>query len=193
MVGQLGIAQWTFSTPVSDFGGYFENNSRFDDAVVDFYGQSGSLLGELTATVPHAAQMWTWNGWHSDIPIAQIVITGNDVGFLNGFIWYDDFQANVALSSVPEPASWALLATAFAVAAPCAPTIRALAKSLRRRRWLRRDNAYHYLYIVNFGRACSRSFAPAPVTLSLGSVTPESLLNPFRCTSPASVTLVPLR
>src|SRR6516165_6515382 len=29
MVGQLGIAEWTFAQPVSEFGGYFANNSRF--------------------------------------------------------------------------------------------------------------------------------------------------------------------
>src|SRR5947209_20055484 len=48
MVGQLGIARWTFSQPVSEFGGYFENNSRFDDAAVDFYDTGGSLIGSLT-------------------------------------------------------------------------------------------------------------------------------------------------
>ena len=68
MVGQLGIAEWTFAQPISQFGGYFENNSRFDDAVVDFYDRSGSLIDSLTATIPKDAQDWTWNGWHSDTP-----------------------------------------------------------------------------------------------------------------------------
>src|SRR5947209_3211738 len=31
MVGQIGISEWTFNTPVSRWGGYWENNSRFDD------------------------------------------------------------------------------------------------------------------------------------------------------------------
>jgi hypothetical protein len=136
MVGQLGIARWTFSSPVSEFGGYFQNNSRFDDAVVDFYDGSGSLLGELDATIPKATSNWTWNGWHSDIPISTIVITGNDVGFLNGFIWYDDFQANVALSSVPEPASWALLTVPCLVAAT-----RACRRAVRSRRLAARHDA----------------------------------------------------
>jgi hypothetical protein len=120
MVGQLGIARWTFATPVSEFGGYFANNSRFPDAVIDFFDRGGSLIGELSATVPDAALTWTWNGWRSDTPIGSIVMTGNDVGFLNGFIWYDDFQLTVASAAVPEPASWALLATASLVLAPWA-------------------------------------------------------------------------
>jgi hypothetical protein len=118
MVGQLGIAEWDFARPISEFGGYFANNSRFNDAVVDFYDPSGSLIGTLTATIPDTALTWTWNGWQSDTPIGRIVITGNDAGFLNGFIWYDDFQLTVAPASVPEPASWALLATAGLVLAP---------------------------------------------------------------------------
>jgi len=120
MVGQLGIAEWTFAQPVSQFGGYFENNSRFDDAVVDFYDRSGSLIESLTATIPKDAQDWTWNGWHSDTPIGRIVITGNDAAFFHGFIWYDDFEATLAPTAVPEPASWTLLAIAGLVSAPWA-------------------------------------------------------------------------
>jgi hypothetical protein len=127
MVGQLGVALWTFSEPLSDFGGYFPNNSRFNDATVQFYGTSGALLGTLTATVPDTPLTWTWNGWHSDTPIGSLIITGNDVGFLNGFIWYDDFTLNPA-SSVPEPASMTLLATAGLGALPWA---------WRSRRWHR--------------------------------------------------------
>jgi hypothetical protein len=120
MVGQLGIAEWTFATAVSEFGGYFENNSRFDNAVVDFYDNSGSRIDSLSATIPTGTPTWTWNGWGSDTPIGRIVITGNDAGFLNGFIWYDDFELTVASASVPEPASWLLLATASLVSAPWA-------------------------------------------------------------------------
>jgi hypothetical protein len=120
MVGQLGVAEWTFAVPVSEFGGYFANNSRFADAVVDFYDRSGSLIGELSATIPDADQTWTWNGWSSDTPIGRVVITGNDAGFLNGFIWYDDFELTPSSSAVPEPASWVLLASASLILVPCA-------------------------------------------------------------------------
>ena len=130
MVGQLGIAEWTFATPISEFGGYFANNSRFPDAVVDFYDRAGALIGEVSATIPDAPLTWTWNGWRSDTPIGSVVISGNDAGFLHGFIWYDDFQLTVAASSVPEPASWALLATACLASAPWA--IRSLVMKGRR-------------------------------------------------------------
>jgi len=110
--------------------------NRFPDAVVDFYTPSGSLIGELNATIPNAALTWTWNGWQSDTPIGSIVITGNDVGFLHGFIWYDDFQLTVASSMVPEPASWSLLVAACLVLAPSACRslmMRVKSRSARRR------------------------------------------------------------
>jgi hypothetical protein len=105
MIGQLGISEWVFNTPVTQFGGYFENNSRFDDARVEFYGVTGARLATVTATVPRMLQSWTWNGWRSDVPIQRIVITGNDAEFLNGFIWYDDVRVTAA---VPEPSSLVL-------------------------------------------------------------------------------------
>jgi hypothetical protein len=109
MLGQIGISEWVFNTPLSEFGGYFQNNSRFDDATVDFYDLSDTLIGSLTASVPKNRRAWTWNGWQSDIPIHRIVITGNDVAFYHGFIWFDDVQA---MAIVPEPSSLPLLGLA---------------------------------------------------------------------------------
>jgi hypothetical protein len=108
MLGQLGISEWDFDQPLADFGGYFANNSRFDDARVDFFDGNGALIDSVTATVPIAqsSQDWHWNGWHSDVPIKRFVVTGNDTGFANGFIWFDDVQANQ--SPVPEPSSLCL-------------------------------------------------------------------------------------
>jgi hypothetical protein len=93
MLGQLGISMWGFTTPVTQFGSYFANNSRFDDAQVDFYDENGDLIDSVTATVPNSGD-WTWNGWESDVPIKYIIITGNDEEFLNGFIWFDDVQVD---------------------------------------------------------------------------------------------------
>ena len=108
MLGQLGISEWDFDTPVTRFGGYFANNSRFPDARVDFYDVNGARIDSLPALAPIARfpQDWIWNGWQSDVPIKSLVITGNDVEFFNGFIWFDDFEATP--SPAPEPSSLVL-------------------------------------------------------------------------------------
>src|SRR5262249_26879248 len=74
-------------------GGYFANNSRVDDAQVDFYDENGDWIDSATATIPNSGG-WSWNGWESDVPIKWIVIAGNDEGFGHAFIWVDDVQIN---------------------------------------------------------------------------------------------------
>jgi RNA polymerase sigma factor (sigma-70 family) len=101
MLGQIGISEWVFSTPLIKFGAYFANNSRVDDAKVDFYDVNDTLIGSQTARVPKSLRGWTWNGWQSDVPIHRLVVTGNDAGFMHGFIWFDDVQVVAA----PLPAS----------------------------------------------------------------------------------------
>jgi hypothetical protein len=105
MLGQLGISEWDFNAPLSRFGSYFANNSRFDDAQVHLYDADGGLIDSVTATIPISSRGWTWNGWESTVPIQSIVVVGNDTEFLNGFIWFDDAQA----TPVPEPFSLMLL------------------------------------------------------------------------------------
>ncbi|MCA9289511.1 MAG: hypothetical protein KDA25_00180 [Phycisphaerales bacterium] len=99
MAGQLGIAQWVFDTPLTRFGGWFENNSGASDATLEFYDASDTLIGTMIADIPVDAQTWTWNGWQSDVPFSRIVVTGN--GVINGFIWYENMQAD----PVPAPAA----------------------------------------------------------------------------------------
>jgi RNA polymerase sigma factor (sigma-70 family) len=111
MLGQLGISEWVFSTPVTKFGAYFANNSRFDDATVDFYDAGDNLIGSETAKVPKGLRGWTWNGWQSDAPIHRLVVTGKDAGFLHGFIWFDDVQ----VATVPRPACTITCSTNIAV------------------------------------------------------------------------------
>lgn len=103
MVGHFLPMNWNFHTPIVQFGGYFENNSRFDDIIVDMYDAQNQLIGSVVATAPKDAQAWTWNGWRSDIPIHRIVTTGNDVDFFNGFVWYDDME--ITYAAIPEPNS----------------------------------------------------------------------------------------
>jgi hypothetical protein len=107
MMGQLGISEWTFDAPIYQYGGYFENNSRFDDATIEFYDTNNTLIGSVTANIPRLAQTWTWNGWQSTVPIQKVRVIGNDTLFLNGFIWWEDFSITIA--AVPEPSTYALL------------------------------------------------------------------------------------
>ena len=45
MMGQLSVLEWVFDEPVSHFGGWWENNSRFDHANVEFFNASGGADG----------------------------------------------------------------------------------------------------------------------------------------------------
>ncbi len=110
MMGQLGILEWNFNTPVSQFGGYFENNSFADHVEFEFYGGGGQLLASVTGNTLASADTWTWNGWESDTPIYRAVSTGNNAALLNGFIWYDDMQ--ITFAQVPEPTAGLVLAGA---------------------------------------------------------------------------------
>lgn len=92
-----------FNPPVRRFGSYFNNNSFSDDATLDFYDAGGNLLSTLVADIPAPGNIWTWNGWESDIPIARIRITGN--GIADGFLWTDDLE----ISYLPEPATALLI------------------------------------------------------------------------------------
>lgn len=103
IVGSFGVIDWEFEAGISQFGGYFENNSRFDDITIEFFDIDDQLIATVTALAPIDAQQWTWNGWHSDTPIFRVTTQGNDVGFDRGFIWYEDME--VTLASVPEPGS----------------------------------------------------------------------------------------
>jgi RNA polymerase sigma factor (sigma-70 family) len=101
MLGQIGISEWVFSAPLTKFGAWFANNSRFDDAKVDFYDANDHLIGSAIARVPKSLRGWTWNGWQSEVPIHRLVVTGNDVGFMHGFIWFDDVQVVTAPPLTP--------------------------------------------------------------------------------------------
>jgi MYXO-CTERM domain-containing protein len=92
-----GPGIFVFDEPVRRFGSYFNNNSGTDDATCDFFDVDGNLLATLNAAVPEEGNVWTWNGWESDVPIARISVTGN--GIIDGFLWFDDLEA----STIPSP------------------------------------------------------------------------------------------
>ncbi|MEM8677905.1 MAG: hypothetical protein AAGF97_00995 [Planctomycetota bacterium] len=96
--GQFDVMEWVFHRPIRQFGGYFENNSRFDDVAVEFFDANDDLLGVASATAPHDAQAWTWNGWRFSTPVHRLTTAGNDIDFIQGFVWFDDME----ISYVPE-------------------------------------------------------------------------------------------
>jgi hypothetical protein len=108
MLGQVGISEWVFRTPLTKFGAYFANNSRFDDAKVDFYDANDRLIDSARARAPKSFRGWSWNGWQSRVPIHRVVVTGNDAGFMHGFIWFDDVQVVTA----PQPPAGGITGTA---------------------------------------------------------------------------------
>ena len=58
MCGQLGIADWTFTTPAARFGGYWENNSHTDDATAEFFDANGVLFDTRVVPVSTTLQQW---------------------------------------------------------------------------------------------------------------------------------------
>lgn len=112
MCGQLGIANWEFSTPISRFGGYWENNSHADDATAEFFDANGVLFDTRVVPVSVTAQQWQWNGWDfGDTSVSKIRVTGN--GLINGFIWYE----NMEIVQAPEPIMGALMLAPLALLA----------------------------------------------------------------------------
>jgi hypothetical protein len=90
-----------FTTPVTDFGAFMTTVATVPDGTITFSDQSGGLIASLPLSVQPLT--WGWQGWHSDTPVARIVMSGNaGPGF--GFI-FDPMQANW----IPEPASLGLL------------------------------------------------------------------------------------
>ena len=107
MLGQLGISEWVFSTPLTKIGAWFANNSRFDDAKVDFYDVNDRFIDSASARAPKGFRGWSWNGWQSRVPIHRMVVTGNDAGYMHGFIWFDDVQVVTA----PQPPAGGITGT----------------------------------------------------------------------------------
>jgi hypothetical protein len=103
-----GPGIFTFSTPVSRFGAYWNNNSGTSGALVEFFDASNSLIGTAPATIPAPGNVWTWNGWDfGATPVSRIRVIG--FGIINGFLWTDDLE----MTPIPAPASLCVLAPAL--------------------------------------------------------------------------------
>jgi hypothetical protein len=90
---------YTFSEPVTRFGGWFGTNALLpgeptDGGRVEFYDEFGALIGD-----PQVLQLddicgWHWHGWESDVPVFE-VIARNATPFGEGFLMMDGMQIDL--------------------------------------------------------------------------------------------------
>ncbi len=102
-----GTTQITFSSPVTDFGGYWGSAvTPLIPTTFDFYGSGGTLIGtsSFTYSSPNNNGTLEWHGWHSDVPIYSMDYSG-------GWVVNDSLR----LTLVPEPSSLALASSGTAM------------------------------------------------------------------------------
>lgn len=88
-----------FTTPVSQFGGYFATDSNANgDLTLDFYDVNNSLLG--STVFDSGSNQMQWQGWASLGNAISYIKFGNNIAPA-----MDDIRAN----PVPEPATMAAL------------------------------------------------------------------------------------
>jgi hypothetical protein len=93
----------TFSTPITQFGGYISTVSTFSNATVSFFDEDGQVMENLLAEITPVT--WAWQGWTSDVPISKIQFTGSGpMG--NRPVQFD----NLEVVFVPEPTALAIFA-----------------------------------------------------------------------------------
>jgi hypothetical protein len=91
-----GYAEYTFDTPVSQFGGYFGSNAydvgETPGADINFYDANGRLIDSVRLDMPDRCQ-WYWNGWSSDTPVARIECINDKFG--GAFLDMDDMEMSL--------------------------------------------------------------------------------------------------
>jgi hypothetical protein len=98
-ISTFSEAEFTFSAPVTMFGGYFSaGHPGAPGATVDFFDEGGNLIDSVEADIPLDCT-WTWQGWSSPTPIARIIVQGNVSAGVGGLIGMDDMQ----IGSAPPP------------------------------------------------------------------------------------------
>lgn len=104
-----GFVDFTFDTPVAEFGGYFGTADVLSGGSVTFYDANDVAIDSQAFDLP--LNEWGWYGWSSSTPIARVSIAGN--ANPGTPIVFDDLR----FSFVPAPASAALLAMGGGLAA----------------------------------------------------------------------------
>jgi len=96
-------AEFTFDTPVVQFGGYFAaGHPGAPGVTMDLFDASGTLIESVQADVAVDCA-WTWAGWSSPMPVARVVVRGNAAPGVGGFIGMDDMQASTTPPAPPPP------------------------------------------------------------------------------------------
>ncbi len=91
--GETRPGTFVFAEDVYRFGGYFENNSPEDDAVIEFFDRNGALIYSELVSIPKDGQTWVGHGWRSTVAIRSLTIKGmSEAPFSGGFIWFDDLS-----------------------------------------------------------------------------------------------------
>lgn len=94
-----GWTEFVFSTPATQFGGFFGTGSASSGGSATFYDANGGIIDTVAF---HTTEWeWTWHGWHSDEAFSKVVIHANVNPGVVGV--YDNFQVNL----VPAPAGLA--------------------------------------------------------------------------------------
>lgn len=100
----------TFTTPMSQFGGFFTTSGTLPDGQAVFRDAAGTILGTVPMSITPVE--WNWQGWTSSTPFTSVeLISANSPGI---GMQADDLQVTFA----PEPASIGLVALSALALAP---------------------------------------------------------------------------
>lgn len=115
-----GYAEYTFDTPVGQFGGYLGTNTVTDPstltAVAEFYDDGGSLIGTEPLNLGSTCGSWNWNGWSSATPIKQVRLINSTFG--GSRVHMDDMEYILApVVAAPSASTTSLFVTILLVAA----------------------------------------------------------------------------
>ncbi len=97
----VGSSMFTFSTPVTAFGGYMTTVGTLSGGSVVFRDVGGGVIDTLSLSVTPLE--WNWQGWTSTTPVGSIEVIGANVPGIS--LQFDDLQANF----VPAPGAAAVM------------------------------------------------------------------------------------
>jgi hypothetical protein len=96
----------SFSTPVSEFGGYWASGTPIQPILFRFYNFTGGVIGTdfIVYSPPNHDGTLQWFGWQSTAPISRIAYAGS---------WM--VNDSLRIETVPEPSTTGLVLTGIVV------------------------------------------------------------------------------